>query len=467
MLTVALAVLYGCGRDASNPFALAPSHPCASWTPMKGNNLVSARYCQTILPASFESSALNLAELIDIALQNNPSTKQTWALARAAAAQYGQSLSYFYPAIAAEGSFIRQRGATVQSPIPFLVTQIGPDVTLSLTLFDFGQRSSAALAAREALYFADLTHNQEIQIVIQDVMDDTYLYLYQLAALRANETNLENAQMALDAANERFSLGLAALGDVAQARTQYLQSKITLTTQKQNVENAFAQLAVDLGLPANIPFKVQPLPDQTEAHPIMENLDAIVSRAQNQRQDFLAAQANVKSKEALLLNAERATLPVLNSNFDIGHYWFNRGIQEVGPHWNLELSLTFPLFQGYFFENGVRNARANLDASKAQMLQTELTVIQNVSTAHMGVKTSAQNLTDTQEYLQAALLEFDIALKSYKAGTGTILDVMSAQSSLADARLKKAESQKNWYTSLATLAYASGSLCATPNEETK
>ncbi len=47
----------------------------------------------------------------------------------------------------------------------------------------------------------------------------------------------------------------------------------------------------------------------------------------------------------------------------------------------------------------------------------------------------------------------------------TILDVMSAQSSLADARSKKANSQKNWFVSLASIAYATGSLCATPNEE--
>jgi outer membrane protein TolC len=488
-ILVSAVVLAGCGRDVADPFALAPSTPFSTWSPMRGNNLVSSKYCQTLLPDTFGAGEMNLAELIDIALQNNPSTKQTWAEARAAAAQYGVSLSSFYPNIEFDASFVRARSSSSlfstgsassasssssstfgggiggQSDKPFYSTQTGPDVTLSYTLFDFGQRSSAALAAREALYYADLTHNQEIQTIIQTVMDDYYNYLYQMAQLRANEANLENAQMSLDAANERFALGLAALGDVAQARTTFLQNRINLTTQKQNVEDAFAQMATDLGLPASLRFKVQPMPEQVAADPLLESVDALVCRAQEQRQDFLAAQANLRSKEASLLNAQRATLPVLDSNFDIGHYWYQKGGQEKGAHWSATFALTFPIFDGFYYRNQIKNAQANVELAKAQLLQTELSVVQNVATSHMGVKTAALNLSDSYEYLKAAELEFNIALANYKAGTGTILDVISAQSSLADARSKKAQAQQNWFTSLASLAYATGSLCSTPNEE--
>jgi outer membrane protein TolC len=289
---------------------------------MKGNNLVSSKYCQTLLPQSFGTGELSLAELLDIALQNNPTTKQTWAMARSSAAQYGSSLSPFYPDISFSSFYFRQKAGFPTSGVPTAsvgtpttisdvglaaagvvesyFTEAGPDVILSYTLFDFGQRTAAALAAREALYYADLTHNQQIQNVLQTVMSDYYNYLYQIAVLKGDEANLANAQMALDAANEKFALGLAALGDVAQERTQYLQSKINLTSQKQALENAFAQLAVDLGLPANLSFKVQPIPDQIQADPLLENIDTLVSIAQSQRQDFLASQANVKSKEATL-----------------------------------------------------------------------------------------------------------------------------------------------------------------------
>lgn len=448
--------------------------------------MVSSRYCQTLLPESFATGELSLAELLDIALQNNPTTKQSWARARVSAAQYGESLSAFYPDISFSSFYFRQKAGFPETGVPTATpgspttissggnmmgisegyfTEAGPDVILSYTLFDFGQRTAAALAAREALYYADLSHNQQIQTVLQTVMSDYYNYLYQLAVLKADEANLANAQMALDAANEKFALGLAALGDVAQERTQYLQSKINLTSQKQEVENAFAQLAVDLGLPANRTFRVQPLPEQIQANPLLEDIDTLVAVAQNQRQDFLAAQADLRSKEASLLQAKRAMLPTINSGLSTGRYWFNDDLAEKQNHWTAQISLTFPIFDGYYYRNHIKNAQANVELSKAQLLQSELAMIQSVTTAHMKVKTAATNLSDSEEYLKAAELEFNIALTSYKAGTKTILDIIQAQSMLADARSKKADAQKNWFLSLADIAYATGSLCATPNED--
>lgn len=475
-----------------DPLALAPETPFSTWTKMGGNHLVSSQYCQILLPPCFGEEEMNLAELVDIALQNNPATRITWANARAAASSYGQKMSSFYPIVYSTTQYVRQKSGfpSIQTPPPqpagatpsastaalnnvgtvipgvpsFYSTEGGPDVTLSYVLFDFGQRTSAALAAREALYYADYNHNQEIQTILQTVMNDYYAYIYQMAALESDQANLETAQMSLDAANEKFALGLAALGDVATARTQYLQSRMALTSQKQAVENAFAQLAVDLGLPANVKFRVQGLPENVVPTPILESVDELVCLAQNQRQDLLAAQANVRSKEALVLGAKRAVLPVLSTTLDTGHYWFQKGLQEKGMHWQAALTLQFPLFDGYYYKNGVKNAQANLEASKAQLVQTELTMIQNVTTAHMGVKTAALNLSDADEYLESAKLEFKIALANYKAGTKTILDVLSAQSSLADARTKRAQAQQNWFTSIAAIAFATGSLCATPNE---
>ncbi|MDE3045518.1 MAG: TolC family protein [Verrucomicrobiota bacterium] len=455
-------------NEASDPFAMSPSSPYATWAPMKGNTMISSKYCQTLVPPTFGEGLLHLSELIDIALQNNPTTKQTWAMARAMAAQYGQSLSNFYPNVQFEGQYTRMRGTFIEEGPPdvFYTTTAGPDVILTYTLFDFGQRSSASVAAREALYNADWIHNQQIQTVIETVMSNYYQYLYQLKVLKANEASFENAQAALDAANQKFALGIVALGDVAQARTQYLQSKINVTSQKQNVENAFAELAANMGVPANVPFKVHPMPDQVEANPILENVDQLVAMAQGQRQDLLAAQADLRSKEALVINAKRSVLPVVNTTLDLGRYWFQQGATEQ-YHWTMEFAMSFPLFRGYFYKNQWKNAQANVEKSRAQLMQTELSIIQHVTTAHMNVKTSAQNLQDTEEYLSAAELEFNIALTGYKAGTATILDLLNAQSSLADARSKKAGAQRDWFLSLASLSYATGSLCLPKPEESK
>ncbi len=456
----------GCGFDAFDPFALAPTNSASTWSPMRGNTLISSQFCKTLLPPSFSDTDLTLADLLDIALQNNPNTQQTWASARAAAAEYGQNLSSYFPDIEFQGTYTRQRSSFSLggTPIPFYLTEAGPEIDVTYTILDFGQRSSSAETARQALYYADWTHNQEIQTVLQTVMNDYYNYIYQAEVLRGNEENLENAQAALDAANQKFALGLAALGDVAQARTQFLQNKINLTTQKQNVENAFAQLATDLGLPSTLRFHLQRIPDQPPIDPILECVNVLVEKAQQQRPELLASLANLRSKEAALRNAKTQLLPTVTGTFDLGKTYFNGGQQEKKPHFTAELALSFPIFHGFYYRNGIRVAEANLEASRGQFLQTELTVIQSVTVGRSNVETAAQNLKDSAEYLQAAQVEFAITLANYKTGTMTILNVLSAQSSLADARTKRASAQENWFTSLAALAYATGSLCAAPCE---
>lgn len=479
--------LTGCVREVMDPLSLAPATSFSTWKPWEGNRLISSQYCQSsiMLPSDFECGELSLAELVDIALQNNPDTKITWATARSQAAQYGVAMAEFFPNITFNGQYFRQFfGSPVQDVpqsalnVPVAVgndqkvvmdffTQAGPDVNISYTLFDFGQRSAAALAAREALYFADWTHNRQIQTTVQTVMNDYYNYIYQLAVLKANEYNLLDAEGTLDSANDKFNLGLAALGDVAQARTSFLQSKITLTTQKNTVEEAYAQLAVDLGIPANLPFKVQGLPEKTHANPILADVDSLVCIAQEQRQDLLAAIANMKSQEATLLGAKRAVYPKISTTLSTGRYWFQEAQMEPKNHWSALFTLSFPLFNGFYYRNQIKSAEAELDLSKAKVLQTELTVIQSVTNAHMGIKTAAENLDYSEQYLKAAELQFKIANTNYKAGTMTILDVLSAQSALANARQQKANAQYQWYESLADLAYATGTLCATPeaNEE--
>ena len=434
ILFPAILLFTSCARDAIDPMRLSPETPFASWTPREGNKLISSKHCKTYLPESFGESTLNLAELIDIALMNSPKTKKSWAEARIAAAKLGKAASAFFPDVTLHASYTRQKGSfpvtgtspAITSPSAiqshttttkqFYSTQAGPDLTLTYTLFDFGQRSSAAIAAREALYYADLNHNQEIQVVIQSVMDSYYSYLYELSDLGAKEANVQNAKLSLDAANERFSLGLAALGDVTMARTQFLQTRINRTNQKQAVESAFASLAIDLGLPANIPFEVTPLPETISLDPVLESVDQLISIAQNQRQDFLALEADIRSKEAEILNAKRAPLPTISATLDTGHYWLQKKMQEKDFHLLGTVSLNMPLFDGFLLKNKLREAESSLEKAKAALYQKELSIIQDVTVSHMNVKTSASNLSDTDEYLASAELEFNIAIHNYKAG---------------------------------------------------
>ncbi len=454
---------------AFSPFDYAPQNPCSTWSPCKKNILISSKYCEMLLPKNFGEQETTLGELIDIALNNSPDTKITWSEARAKAAAYGQSLSPYFPELTGSAVFMRERetfSLNEDLTQQFRLTTINADLNLTYTLLDFGQRKYSSEMARQTLMYADWSHNQEIQTLIQTVMNDFYDYLFQVQQLSAYEADLESAKLTLDSAKQQFHFGVAAIGDITQAKTKYLQEKIDVLLQKKKVENSFAKLLKDVGLPANMEFKIQQLPEKVFVDIILENVEDLISKAQHQRQDLFAAEADVFSKEAEVSYSKSLYWPTVSGDFDFGKRWFNHNVQE-DYHWTLTVSLEVPLFKGFWYRNKVKAAKSDLSRSTAVLLQKELEVIQEVTTSHFDVQTAAQTLACAEDYLEQAKEEFDIALSNYKAGVNTILDVISAQAFLADARSKLADSKKEWYVSLANLAYSTGSLCAPPENASR
>ncbi|GAG19050.1 unnamed protein product, partial [marine sediment metagenome] len=118
----------------------------------------------------------------------------------------------------------------------------------------------------------------------------------------------------------------------------------------------------------------------------------------------------------------------------------------------------FPIFKGFFYRNLEKKAKASLLKSKATLRQKELEVINDVSISYTNLRSSIKNLKYSKEYLKEAKTSFNIAIKNYEAGTNTILDVISSQSSLEDARAKKAKAKRDFLTSISDLAYSTGSL---------
>ena len=69
---------------------------------------------------------------------------------------------------------------------------------------------------------------------------------------------------------------------------------------------------------------------------------------------------------------------------------------------------------------------------------------------------SKQSIEYAKEFLDSAQQEFDVELMRYKVGTNNIVELINAQTSVANARAKLIGAIRSWFTSLANLSYASG-----------
>lgn len=459
------------------------------WTPSK-----KALAIRTVVPLERivpdSNEPLTLGEILNIALSNNPETQLTWAQAREAAARYGQSQSSALPSLTGEFEHFRTRsssffatssaggsstgasagtssGTSSTGPSTgnqiFITTfsQWGPQFHLTYNLFDFGKDRATSEAARQALFFADFTHNREIQSVLQTITTDYYNTLYQEQLLNAFSADVETAQTTLDAANLGLQTGVKNLSDVLQARTQLLQYEIEFVEQKQQVVVSLSELLNNMGLPANLPLKLEQIPDVNPTEEDLPSLEELISVAMQSRPDFLAAGADLRAKEFSLKAAKREVYPSLNYILDFGKTYYTGGLNDKYDYTSA-FSLSMPIFRGYYYRNNIKIAESSVAEAEAKLKQRELALVKEVTTARYNIKIAFDALRFAKKYLASADEQYKVALAEYKAGTTDIITVVSAQSSLADARARLAKNIQGWFDALANLTYAIGAAASPP-----
>ena len=85
-------------------------------------------------------------------------------------------------------------------------------------------------------------------------------------------------------------------------------------------------------------------------------------------------------------------------------------------------------------------------------------VIEQVWNSYQDLTTASAQVEASLELLESAELSYDAALSSYRSGLNTIVELMQAQTTLADGRFENVDAQTAWYVALAQLARDTGSI---------
>ena len=118
--------------------------------------------------------------------------------------------------------------------------------------------------------------------------------------------------------------------------------------------------------------------------------------------------------------------------------------------------LGVPLFTGFEVKNDTEKARQDAAASASRADTLEQQVILEVWTSYYGLKTATQLVSTTRDLLASAEQSERVAMGRYQEGVGTILDLLTAQSALADARAEEILARSSWFYALAQLAHDVG-----------
>jgi outer membrane protein len=440
--------------------------PAIPWTPPKRENLKPV----PTQPAALDAQAgelikrLTLAEAADIALQNNPATRISWNNARAAAAGYKASLGSLYPSVNVTGTYYSSKGPSYQSKPGVaegasIVSATGTNaaVNLSFLLFDFGGRFASIEQSRQALLAADWTHNAVIQNVVLQTEAAFFGHMEARALLEANKTSLAEAEAGLNAAEERRRVGLATSADALQARTAYSEIKLAVQGTEGQVRVTKGALAAALGYPANSPFSFDLIDPGIPNASVTESVDRLVDRALAGRPDLQASRALDRESAAGVTRARSNLLPSVSFSGSAGRTWIE-DVPGSTDNRSGSLLLQIPLFAGFSQQFNLSRAKAEAAAAQERTRAFEQSVILDVFSSHSDFITAGERLRTTDDLVASAAQSEEAALGRYKEGVGSILDLLSAQKSLAAARAEQINARLAWFTAFAQLAHDAGIL---------
>jgi TolC family type I secretion outer membrane protein len=400
---------------------------------------------------NFPNNPLTLFDVVNIALCNNPQTREVWASARVQAAQVGVNKAAYLPNVALTAGLNRNWPANGAA-----YNQRNVGLSLSYLLYDFGARSANLESAKQLLAAAGFTQDSMVQTIFLAAVQAFYQTQATLAAQDAAHESETAAQASFNAAQARYQAGSATPADKFSAQTAYSQATLNRITAEGNQKNAQGNLANILGLDA--PQKIELVMASQQAMPenFQRDVSSLIEQARQLRPDLQAAAAQVQAAQASTDAARAAARPTISLGASTNY----QGVMGNGlSHGStLGISLNAPIFSGYAPTYRIRSAEAQVEVKQAQLERLRLQVALDVWTAYQNLTTATQALISTADMLRSATQSEQMALGRYKAGMGIMLDVLNAQSALASARQQDIQARFNWNIGRATLAQAMGNL---------
>jgi outer membrane protein TolC len=332
-----------------------------------------------------------------------------------------------------------------------------PSATLSYLLYDFGGRRGRIEGARQQLFAAGFTHNAAIEDVVLQIQVAYFQYLANRSLLAAQRTTLDEARANLEAAEERRRVGLATIADVLQARTAASQAQLDVQTTEGNLQTARGALALALGLPANLPYDVDSTAAEVPVAALADSVDALIGAALRGRPDLAASRAQAEAARAAVGETRSSLLPSLNLSATAGRTYATT-IPNGANSYNVAIGLALPLFNGFSRQYDLRAAEYQAEAAAARTETIRQQVVFQVFSAYYALQTSTRRVRTSEDLLASARQSSEAALARYKAGVGSILDLLTAQTALAGARAQRVDARLAWSVSLAQLAHDAGVL---------
>jgi NodT family efflux transporter outer membrane factor (OMF) lipoprotein len=406
----------------------------------------------------FKSPELDM--LIKKALQQNPNLGAADAALRSSQENVNAQIGgQYFPAIGLGGNATRQLQPSGIFGLPYgsdTYNLYNTSVNVTYKLDVFGSARRAVESARARAEIAQFQLESAYLSLTANIVTGAVREAALRAQMQATEEILRAQTDLAEVTERQLVIGTVSRVDVTSQRTLVSNSEFDLLSYERNLAFARNQLAVLVGdLPSNanitqFDLKSLRLPEKLPL--------SVPSSLVRQRPDVRAAEAQLKSTNALVGVATANLLPQFNITGAIGSAALTSSAL-FGPNaalWSVAGGIFQPLFQGGQLLAQRRGAIANYEQAVYQYQATVLKAFQEVADSLRALETGAQALKSASDAERYAYETLDLVQQQYKLGTASYLAVLYYQNQYQIAKVKSVSAQATRFSDTAALFAALG-----------
>jgi len=270
------------------------------------------------------------------------------------------------------------------------------------------------------------------------------------------EQELERAQKTLQLVRQRRAAGVDSDLQVRQAETRIPAAQQQLQAAQQQIDEARTALAALVGQGPDRGLRIE-RPQALQAT-ALQLPGVLPSELLGRRPDIVAARWRVEAAGKQIKVAKTKFYPSFNLTALAGVVAPNVGdlLKSSSTFGVLGPALSLPIFDGGRLRANLAGADAQYDLAVAAYNQSVIDALRDVADQVNAVRSLEQQSQSQQQAVDTAHAAFDLAGQRYRAGIGSYLDVLGAQSQLLAAQQALTTLHSHQLLAAAKLAQALG-----------
>lgn len=347
-------------------------------------------------------------------------------------------------------------------------TRKGRSVGLSANwiLFDFGHQSANIRASNLQLQSSIASERDTSLAILREALEQYINASTSWANLIAAQKNLNSAQRTEEFAQARYNAKVGNQIDQLQAQTAFHQAELELVRAEGEWNDAKTALALAMGLPKTESFSLDTGEDElnwTAAAPIPQNGKEQIEMLGNHPR-IHTLQNQILALDELRKASRASYIGQVNLDFFTGQVNDEiSGFQESRKNLVGNIRASIPLFTGDIEREKDQKLLKQKTAAQAAQDDALRELKRELDQAIQGVQLSRNTDEISNRLLTTAERTHEIALGRFKAGVGSIIELLDAQVALTNARRQQANSKADLLRQQIRLLLARGQFEKSPS----